>query len=95
MKVITSLDITKKRFRNDYVLIRVVDIKRPDSPFYDPKQYADKPEIGEVVAITDDIEHGISVGDIVLFNKFSSTKYVNPDTQEELLVVRVDEIICH
>lgn len=96
-------DITTKKMLYDNVLITVVDTKTEDDPLMDINQYSDKPEIGKVVScgpgrINRDgvlIPIAVSVGDIVLFNKYSSVRYRNPVTHEDFYVIREEDIVCH
>lgn len=98
-----KLDITKKTLLYDNVLVRIVDVVKVDDVLIDPRQYDDKPDVGEVIATGNGRlqENGnvvpcvVQVGDIVLFNKYSSVKYRNPATSEDLLVIREEDVICH
>lgn len=103
MKEKIKLDITKKKLLYDNILVRIVDVVKVDDVLIDPRQYDDKPEVGEVIATGDGrlqstgiiVPCVVQPGDIVLFNKYSSVKYRNPATSEDLLVVREEDIILH
>jgi len=97
-------DVTKKTIIYDNIVVRVVDLASSEkTPYVDPRQYDDKPEVGEVVGVGHGrlLDNGelvpliVKVGDYVLFNKYAATKYRNPETREELYCVREEDIICH
>lgn len=98
-----KFDITQKKLLYDNILVRLVEVVKVDDVFKDPKQYSDKPEVGEVIAVGEGRlqESGavvpcvVQVGDIVLFNKYSSVKYRNPATSEDLYCIREEDIVCH
>jgi len=66
-------DITKYKFLLDNILVKGIKIEEVDG-IYNPDSYEDKPEIGEVVSVGGQVEE-IKVGDTVLFNKYSTTKF--------------------
>lgn len=98
-----KFDLTEKKLLYDNILVRLVDVIKVDDAVYDPKQYSDKPEVGQVVSVgegrlMDDgtvVPLRIRVGEIVLFNKYSTVKYRNPATSEDLYVVREEDIVAH
>ena len=97
-----EFDITKKKLLYDNILVRLVDVKKVDDVLVDPRQYDDKPEVGEVVSIGEGrlqangtvVPLVVNVGDIVLFNKYSSVKYRNPATSEDMYCIREEDIVC-
>ena len=99
----TKFDILKKSFLYDNVLVRAVQnvSAEDDMGIVNPEGYEEKPCIGEVLAVG----HGrlldsgeiapliVKVGDIVLFNEYSSTRYhIN---SEDYYVIREEDIACH
>lgn len=94
-----NLDITKFTFFLDNVLIKAIQIKERDG-IVKPSSYEDKPELGEVIAfgkgrvfdtgIVEPIE--LKKGDIVLFNRYSATKY-NFDGVDHY-VVRIEDVVA-
>ena len=98
-----EFDITKKTLLYDNILVRLIEVKKVDDILIDPKQYSDKPEVGQVILTGHGrlMENGevapliVQVGDIVLFNKYSSVKYRNPATSEDFYCIREEDIVCH
>lgn len=95
-------DITTKKMLYDNILIKLVDVTVEDDILIDPQQYSDKPEIGKVISAGPGrmniegvlIPIAVQVGDIVLFNKYSSVKYRNPSTHEDFYVIREEDVVC-
>lgn len=78
----------------DNVLIKPIKLEKKDE-YRRPQQEEDKSELGEIVAIgagtdTVDITKYLKVGDVVLFNKYSSTSI---DIGEEV-IVRAEDIVA-
>lgn len=67
-----------------------------------PHQYEDKPEFGEVVSMgpgkyTDNgelIKPQFKVGDVVLFQKYSTEKIRNPADGKDYLILKQEDIRC-
>lgn len=93
-----NVDITKFHILYDNVFVKGINIEEKDG-IVKPAQYEDKPEIGEVISIGEGriFENGsivplkVKTGDIVYFNKYSTTKF-NFDG-EDFYVVREEDII--
>jgi chaperonin GroES len=98
-----KFDITEKNFLYDNILVKIVETEAVDDVLVDPRQYSDKPEIGRVVAVGAGrlqrdgaiVPLVVKVGDVVMFNRYSSTKYRNPLTREDFYVVREEDIVCY
>jgi len=92
------MDITEFNLFGDKVLVKGIDITERDG-IIKPASYEDKPEIGEVISSGPGrtLENGTVVpsqvqkGDVVLFNKYSSTKF-NLDGKD-YFIVREDDIM--
>ena len=94
----SNIDITKFKFFLDNVLIKAIQIEKRDG-IIRPANYEDKPELGEVIAygkgrvfdtgVIEPIE--LKKGDIVLFNRYSATKY-NFDGND-FYVVRIEDVV--
>mgnify|MGYP001575259050 CR=1 FL=1 len=77
-----NIDIKKFHILYDNVFVRGIDIEEKDG-IIKPAQYEDKPEIGEVISVGEGriFDNGTIVplkvqpGDIVYFNKYSTTKF--------------------
>jgi chaperonin GroES len=96
-----KFDLLSKTLLYDNVLVKSVDLSDKSSPFIDPQSYENKPEVGEVVAVGEGriFDNGVivpmkvAVGETVLFNKYSSTKYRFDGI--DYYVLREEDIICH
>ena len=84
----TNYPIDSFQFLWDNILVRPIKIKEKGS-FVRPRQEEDKSELGEVVSVSEAVKE-IKVGDIVMFNKYSSTSI---DIGEEL-IVRAEDIVA-
>lgn len=101
MKKSNKFDIREKTLLYDNVLVKALDMHDEDSPFKDPRSYEDKPEVGEVIKIGQGriFDNGvvvplvIKVGEQVLFNKYTSTKF-HFDGQD-YYTVREEDILAH
>lgn len=71
----------------DNVIVKPIKLTEK-SGFVRPQNEEDKSELGEVVAVGIEATPTVTVGDIVLFNKYSSTKI---DLGDEL-IVRAEDI---
>lgn len=78
---------------HDNIIVRPIKITERDGGFVRPQQEEDKSELGEVIkigiAVLEMNHKPLKVGDIVLYNKYSSTK---TDLGEEL-IVRFEDIV--
>ena len=93
-----NIDITKFTLFLDNVLIKAVQIEKRGK-VVKPASYEDKPELGEVISfgkgrvfdtgVVEPIE--LEKGDIVLFNRYSATKY-NLDGHD-YYIVRIEDVI--
>ena len=57
----------------DNLIIKPIKIEENDG-LIRPQQEEDKAELGEVIAVSKELAKDFKVGDIVLFNRFSTTK---------------------
>jgi len=80
-------DITKYTLLHDNVLIKGIKVEEVDG-IINPDSYEDKPEIGEVISVGN---VKVYVGDKVLFNKYSTTKF-NLDGMD-FFMVREEDIV--
>ena len=93
------MDITKFRILQDNVLVEALDIKEKDG-IIKPSSYEDKPELGIVRSVGKGrmLDNGtiisidVKVGDTVLFNRYSATKY-NLDGND-FFIVREEDIVA-
>lgn len=77
-----KFDLLQKKLLHDNVFMRAVSPEKDDI-FIDPESYENKPEIGEVLGVGPGrtLESGqlipmtVKVGDIVMFEKYGSTKF--------------------
>ncbi len=94
-----NVDIREFNILYDNVFVKGINISVRDG-IYRPAQYEDKPEIGEVINIGNGrlLENGttvplaVKIGDVVYFNKYSSTKF-NFDG-EDYYIVREEDIVA-
>ena len=84
------MDITKFRILQDNVLVLGIEIEMVGK-IKKSKSYENKPELGRVINIGDKITT-VKVGETVLFNKYSSTKY-NLDGKD-YFIVRAEDIVA-
>lgn len=92
------MDITTFRMLHDNVLIKSIEVREKDG-ILKPQSYEDKPEVGEVISIGAGriLENGgvtdmmVAVGETVLFNKYSATKF-NLDGKD-YYVVRQEDVV--
>jgi chaperonin GroES len=74
---------------NDNVLVKLTDSeeKKTASGLYIPDTVKEKPQQGEVVALSPDLESPLQVGDTVMFKKFSGSEVNLDDVSYILLAV--------
>lgn len=78
----SNFDLNKFTVLYDNVLIKGLEVEERDG-VYKPAQYDDKPDMGEVLKAgpgrlldnRDLVPLSVKIGDIVYFNKYSSTKF--------------------
>jgi len=93
----TSIDIKKFVILYDNVFVKGINIEEKDG-ILKPDSYEDKPELGEVINVGEGriFDNGVivplrvQIGDIVYFNKYSSTKF-NFDGND-YFVVREEDV---
>lgn len=78
----------------DNIIVKPIKLEAKDQ-FKRPQQEDDKSELGEVMAVglgtdTVDVSKYIKVGDIVLFNKYSSTAI----DLGKPLIVRAEDVVA-
>lgn len=66
-----NFDITKFTFRRDQLLVKAVRPILGKNDLYDPAQYEDKPEFGEIIKLGEKVID-LKVGQIVRFGKYST-----------------------
>lgn len=94
-----KIQLRRARLLYDFVLLRPIIIEETGG-ILRPQQYEDKPEYGEVIGygsgkVLDNgtvLEPQVHLGDIVLFQRYSSEKVRDPDTGEDLLLVKEEDI---
>lgn len=94
-----NLKIKDFKVLHDNILIKPLIVEEVNG-LVRPQQYEDKPELGEVIAVGDgrEFDNGqtrklkVKVKDIVLFNKYSSTKVAFEGT--DYLILREEDIIA-
>mgnify|MGYP001602563624 CR=1 FL=1 len=96
-------ELLEKKLLYDNVLVRAVEVEKsdPDDILIDPLSYEQKPEIGEVVLVGEGriFDNGtivpmkVVVGDIVMFNKYASTKFRVGGL--DYYVIREEDCIAH
>jgi len=75
---------------NDSLIVKPVKVEEM-SGFIRPQTDEDKSEMGEVVSVSAAIPNcPVKVGDIILFNKYSST---NTDLGDEL-ILRIEDVVA-
>lgn len=82
-------DITNYTLLLDNVLVKGVKIEKVGG-IINPDTYEDKPEIGEVVSFGDNVKE-LAVGDTILFNKYSTTKFNLDGT--DYFIIRLEDCI--
>jgi len=82
-------DITKYTLLLDNILVRGIKAEEVDG-ILNPDSYEDKPEMGIVISVGSKAKE-IQVGDTVLFNKYSTTRFNLDGT--DYFVVRLEDII--
>ena len=95
----TNIDVSKFHILYDNVFVKGISIEEKDG-IVKPAQYEDKPEIGEVISVGEGriFDNGnivplkVQAGDIVYFNKYSTTKF-NFDGAD-YYVVREEDVIA-
>lgn len=93
-----KIDLTKFKIFGDNVLVKGIEIEETGGVIR-PSSYENKPELGRVIAfgkgrILEDgtiIPQEVKRGDVVLFNKYSSTKF-NLDGND-YFIVRMEDIV--
>lgn len=88
-QMINKTDVTKYRLLLDNILVKGAKIEEVDGVL-NPDSYEDKPEIGEVISIGKQVKD-INVGDTVMFNKYSITKF-NFDG-DDYFAIRLEDVI--
>lgn len=100
MKKSKSYSVADFNIMYDNVLVRAIDIEEVGG-IVRPQQYDDKPEIGEVVKIGEGriFDNGtiiplkVKIGQIVIFNRYSTTK-LNSDGID-WYVLREEDIVAY
>ena len=93
------MDLSKFRLLGENVLIEGIKIKKKGKIII-PDSYEDKPELGTVLALGhgrllengDIVPFEFKVGDVILFNKYSSTKF-NLDGKD-FVICRGEDIVA-
>ena len=88
-----QFDITKYALLHDNVLIEALEVEESVSGIISPSQYEDKPEFGRVISVGVGIimEEAVEKDDIVVFNKYSTTKFRVEG--KDYYVVRLEDIV--
>ncbi len=85
-------DIEKARITFDNVLVVPVSEEQTDG-IMAPTQYADKPEMGEVIALGDKTGLNLKKGDIVIYQKYSAIKF--KFSGKDYYIVKSDDIVAY
>lgn len=70
-KLPPKFDITEFTFLRDLLLVRAIRPSLGDNDLYDPAQYEEKPEFGEVIKVGSTVVD-MKVGNVVRFGKYST-----------------------
>lgn len=97
-KKTNNIDITKFKLFLDNVLVKAIYVQERDG-IVKPASYEDKPELGEVISFGSGRVYDTGVkepidlkkGDVILFNRYSATKY--NISGQDYFIVRVEDII--
>lgn len=88
-----SFDIRNKRLTFDNILIEEL-VDEDTSDVFKPIQYADKPEVGRVLALGNTVRiPNLAVNDSVLFSKYSSQKF--RFDEKDYFIVKEEDIIAY
>lgn len=93
-------DLTKYKLLYDNVLVKGIKLEEVEGVIA-PDSYEDKPELGEVVSVGDGrifdngtrLEVCVKPKDVVLFNKYSTTKPLFSVKGIEYYVLREEDIV--
>lgn len=89
-KQVSKFDITKFELLRDLILVKA--LRNSSDDLYDPEQYEDKPEFGEIVKIGETtLDSRLKVGRIIRFGKYS-TEAIRTNGEDYYLIHEED---CH
>lgn len=78
------------------VVVEREEITTTKSGLIIPDSAKEKPATGKVIAISDDkaVKEVLKAGDVVLFGKYSGTEIADPTSDNNLLILELDDIFC-
>ncbi len=87
------IDLSKAKILHDFVMVLPLIVEEASGGIKRPQQYEDKPEYGKVILCGADCS-SVSIGDVVLFQKYSTERVRDPQSGEDYLLLKEADIRC-